>query len=45
MARADGAPSVYVGRLRKLQANDLITPREFRVARERLLDAIGVATA
>ena len=45
MARADGAPSVYVGRLRKLQANDLITPREFRVARERLLDAIGVAAA
>jgi NitT/TauT family transport system permease protein len=30
-----------VGRLRKLLANELITPCEFTVVRERLLDAIG----
>ena len=31
--------------LRKLFADEIIAPREFAVARERLLDAIGVAAA
>jgi hypothetical protein len=34
-----------VDRLGKLLANELIAAREFTVARERLLDAIGVAAA
>jgi hypothetical protein len=36
---------VEVNRLRKLLADEVIPPREFGVARERLLDAIGVAAA
>jgi hypothetical protein len=34
-----------VSRLRKLLANELITPCEFTVASERPLDAIGVPAA
>src|SRR5262249_33656018 len=36
---------VEVDGLRKLFAHEIIAPREFAVARERLLDAIGVAPA
>ena len=41
MARADGTPSVSFRWVRKLPANQLITPCQFTVARERLLDALG----
>jgi hypothetical protein len=34
-----------VDRRRKLLADEVIAPREFAVARERLIDAIGVAAA
>jgi hypothetical protein len=45
MARADGAPSVSFRRNRphKLLANECITPSEFTVSREHLLDPIGIA--
>src|SRR2546430_8050460 len=36
---------VEVDRLRKLLTDKVIAPREFAVARERLLDTIGVAAA
>ena len=36
---------IKVDRLRKLLADEFITPREFAVARERLLNALGVAAA
>src|SRR6516162_7786194 len=36
---------VEVNRLRKLLADEVIAPREFGIARERLLDAIGVVAA
>jgi hypothetical protein len=36
---------VEVNRLCKLLADEVIAPREFAVARERLLNAIGVAAA
>jgi hypothetical protein len=43
MARADGAPSVSFRRNRPHKLLECITPSEFTISREHLLDPIGIA--